>query len=247
MSAPLRGQVYRADLGFGAKPWLVVSNNDRNRALSDLLAVRITPPNGTPTSRPGSGWTTATRSSATPTPTICSNCTATNFTTCWLLGALTPAPLRTVNDVFRITLRCPKSRRSTGTVNTSLPTHLLNCDMHPCSGPRWPPDSDKHPYREPGALAWSFEEPSLSSASTVANEYHVLSRLRRQSHCYPRAGRRLPVPQHVLRDDQHDLTWQTDGMLAHAGNEPRAVVLPDQPHRWAGAVIATMDAPARHP
>jgi mRNA interferase MazF len=42
MSAPLRGQVYRANLGFGAKPWLVVSNNDRNRALSGLLAVRIT-------------------------------------------------------------------------------------------------------------------------------------------------------------------------------------------------------------
>jgi mRNA-degrading endonuclease toxin of MazEF toxin-antitoxin module len=45
MSAPLRGQVYWADLGFGAKPWLVVSNNDRNRALSDLrgptCAVRL--------------------------------------------------------------------------------------------------------------------------------------------------------------------------------------------------------------
>jgi hypothetical protein len=54
------------------------------------------------------------------------------------------------------------------------------------------------------------------------------------------------VPQHVLRDDQRDLTWQTDGMLVHAVNEPRAVVLSDQPHRCAGAVIATMDAPARH-
>ena len=62
-------------------------------------------------------------------PTICSNCTATNFTTCWLLGALTPAPLRTVNDVFRISLRCPKSRRSTGTVNTSLP---LTCSTAIC-------------------------------------------------------------------------------------------------------------------
>ncbi|CAN5876747.1 hypothetical protein BH09ACT7_BH09ACT7_54460 [soil metagenome] len=39
---PARGQVYRADIGFGAKPWLVVSNNRRNTALSDLLAVRIT-------------------------------------------------------------------------------------------------------------------------------------------------------------------------------------------------------------
>lgn len=40
--APQRGQVYRADVGFGSKPWLVVSNNQRNRHLSDLLAVRLT-------------------------------------------------------------------------------------------------------------------------------------------------------------------------------------------------------------
>lgn len=39
---PLRGQVYRCDIGFGAKPWLVVSNNQRNRKLSSLLAARIT-------------------------------------------------------------------------------------------------------------------------------------------------------------------------------------------------------------
>lgn len=41
-AAPIRGQVYRADIGFGAKPWLVVSNNRRNRVLSDVLAARIT-------------------------------------------------------------------------------------------------------------------------------------------------------------------------------------------------------------
>ena len=41
-STPLRGQVYRADIGFGLKPWLVVSNNHRNRALSSVLAVRLT-------------------------------------------------------------------------------------------------------------------------------------------------------------------------------------------------------------
>lgn len=39
---PLRGQIYRADSGFGAKPWLVISNNQRNAALNDLLADRIT-------------------------------------------------------------------------------------------------------------------------------------------------------------------------------------------------------------
>jgi mRNA interferase MazF len=42
VSGPLRGQVFRADIGFGPKPWLIVSNDHRNRALSDVLAVRIT-------------------------------------------------------------------------------------------------------------------------------------------------------------------------------------------------------------
>ncbi|MCP3798697.1 type II toxin-antitoxin system PemK/MazF family toxin [Allokutzneria sp. A3M-2-11 16] len=43
MSAPvLRGQIYWSDIGFGNKPWLVVSNNMRNRAIPSLLAVRIT-------------------------------------------------------------------------------------------------------------------------------------------------------------------------------------------------------------
>ena len=39
---PLRGQVFRVDLGHGAKPWLVVSNNSRNRNLITVVAVRIT-------------------------------------------------------------------------------------------------------------------------------------------------------------------------------------------------------------
>jgi mRNA interferase MazF len=43
--APVRGQIYRVDIGYGAKPWLIVSNNLRNRNLSDVLAVRITTTN----------------------------------------------------------------------------------------------------------------------------------------------------------------------------------------------------------
>lgn len=39
---PLRGQVYRADVGYGLKPWMIVSNNHRNRALPSVLAVRLT-------------------------------------------------------------------------------------------------------------------------------------------------------------------------------------------------------------
>jgi mRNA interferase MazF len=40
--SPLRGRVYLADIGYGAKPWLVVSNNQRNHRLGDVLVVRIT-------------------------------------------------------------------------------------------------------------------------------------------------------------------------------------------------------------
>jgi len=42
MTVPLRGQVFRVDLGYGAKPWLVVSNNQRNRNLETVIAARIT-------------------------------------------------------------------------------------------------------------------------------------------------------------------------------------------------------------
>jgi mRNA interferase MazF len=39
---PQRGQVYRCDLGYGLRPWLVVSNNSRNRPLSGVIAIRLT-------------------------------------------------------------------------------------------------------------------------------------------------------------------------------------------------------------
>ncbi|MFI7003251.1 type II toxin-antitoxin system PemK/MazF family toxin [Nocardia sp. NPDC050175] len=42
LAAPTRGQIYRADIGQGAQPWLIVSNNRRNRQLPYLLAARIT-------------------------------------------------------------------------------------------------------------------------------------------------------------------------------------------------------------
>lgn len=43
MSVPLvRGNVYFCDLGYGRKPWLVVSNNARNQALKSALVARIT-------------------------------------------------------------------------------------------------------------------------------------------------------------------------------------------------------------
>jgi mRNA interferase MazF len=39
---PLRGRVYMADIGNGPKPWVIVSNNDRNRKLGTACAVRVT-------------------------------------------------------------------------------------------------------------------------------------------------------------------------------------------------------------
>ena len=38
----MRGQAYRVDLGHGGKPWVVLSNNARNRNLDTVLAARIT-------------------------------------------------------------------------------------------------------------------------------------------------------------------------------------------------------------
>ncbi len=38
----LHGQVFRIDLGHGSKPWVIVSNNARNRNLDTVLAARIT-------------------------------------------------------------------------------------------------------------------------------------------------------------------------------------------------------------
>lgn len=42
MSRAMRSQAYRVDLGHGANPWVVLSNNSRNRNLDTVLAARIT-------------------------------------------------------------------------------------------------------------------------------------------------------------------------------------------------------------
>jgi mRNA interferase MazF len=38
----VRSRTYRVDLGHGAKPWVILSNNSRNRNLDTVLAARIT-------------------------------------------------------------------------------------------------------------------------------------------------------------------------------------------------------------
>lgn len=42
MNRVLRSQTYRVDLGHGSKPWVILSNNSRNRHLDTVLAARIT-------------------------------------------------------------------------------------------------------------------------------------------------------------------------------------------------------------
>jgi len=42
MTRALRSQAYRVDLGHGSKPWVILSNNSRNRNLDTVLAARIT-------------------------------------------------------------------------------------------------------------------------------------------------------------------------------------------------------------
>ncbi|MCG7610743.1 MazF family transcriptional regulator [Mycobacterium syngnathidarum] len=42
MNSATRCQVYRVDLGHGPKPWVILSNNSRNRNLETVLAARIT-------------------------------------------------------------------------------------------------------------------------------------------------------------------------------------------------------------
>ncbi|MFV8169726.1 type II toxin-antitoxin system PemK/MazF family toxin [Mycobacterium sp. DBP42] len=42
MNRGMRSQAYRVDLGYGLKPWVILSNNARNRNLDTVLAARIT-------------------------------------------------------------------------------------------------------------------------------------------------------------------------------------------------------------
>ena len=42
MITPVRSRIYWADLGYGPKPWVCVSNNIRNQQLETFLAARIT-------------------------------------------------------------------------------------------------------------------------------------------------------------------------------------------------------------
>ena len=98
---PVRGRVYWADLGYGRKPWLVVSNNRRNSRFEDCLVVRITttakPPDEPTVVRLTSedqlaGWV------------LCDDVTSAYRDELTDAGALTRATMERVNDGLRAAL-----------------------------------------------------------------------------------------------------------------------------------------------
>ncbi len=97
---PQRGQVYRCDLGYGLKPWLVVSNNSRNRLLSDVIAIRLTT-----TARELPTWVKL--SQADPLTGYANADCIEQLAKDELgeyLGALTPASMRSINQALAIAL-----------------------------------------------------------------------------------------------------------------------------------------------
>jgi mRNA interferase MazF len=104
VATPLRGQVYRCDLGYGAKPWLIVSNNARNRHTADVLAVRLTT-----TQRSLPTWV-----AMTARDPVTGYANADNIETLGkgelgdYLGALTPTTMTRINAALAVALGLPQ-------------------------------------------------------------------------------------------------------------------------------------------
>jgi mRNA interferase MazF len=100
---PARGQVYRCDVGYGKKPWLVVSNNARNRHTADVLAIRLTT-----TTRQLPTWVRL-----SPNDALTGFANADNIETLGkdelgeYLGALTPATMDRINAALSLALGLP--------------------------------------------------------------------------------------------------------------------------------------------
>lgn len=95
-----RGQVYMLDIGYGDKPWLVVSNNARNQALGSALVARITT-----TPKPPLRSIVVFDSSDSPLTgsVVCDDIeTLYDDDGARLIGALKPATMRKVDDALRI-------------------------------------------------------------------------------------------------------------------------------------------------
>jgi mRNA interferase MazF len=100
---PARGQVYRCDIGYGPKPWLIVSNNARNRHTADVLAIRLTT-----TARQLPTWVGLTASDPLEGFANADNIeTLGNSELGKYLGALTPATMDRINAALGIALALP--------------------------------------------------------------------------------------------------------------------------------------------
>ncbi|MET9260944.1 type II toxin-antitoxin system PemK/MazF family toxin [Amycolatopsis sp. NPDC004079] len=104
---PVRGQIYRVDIGeHGPKPYVVVSNNQRNRRLDTVLAVRVTTTDKSkiPTAVPLSGL-----------DPLVGYALADDITEIWkdeleqgtYLGALSPKTVLKLNDALAQALGIP--------------------------------------------------------------------------------------------------------------------------------------------
>ena len=106
--APLRGQVYRVDIGgdYGRKPYVIVSNNVRNRKLNSVLGVRVT-------TTDKSGIPTAVR--LTQSDPLVGFAVADNITELYddeianadLMGALCPSTITSLNYALAQALGLP--------------------------------------------------------------------------------------------------------------------------------------------
>ena len=116
---PLRGQVYRCDIGYGPKPWLVVSNNPRNRRTADVVAIRLTT-----TARRLPTWVALSANDP-----FTGYASADNIETLGkdelgdYLGALSDATMRLVNDALALALALPSPR--TEQPNVSSASHRV--------------------------------------------------------------------------------------------------------------------------
>jgi len=94
--------VFRVELGHGAKPWLVVSNNARNRNLETVLAARIPT-----TSKHATAPTVVALSSADP---LVGYVVVDDLVQLYrdeltvAVGALSATTMRAVSDALRIAL-----------------------------------------------------------------------------------------------------------------------------------------------
>jgi mRNA interferase MazF len=103
---PLRGQVYRVDVGHGPKPWLIVSNNKRNRLLDTVLVARITTTvrSGLPTAVP---LTSSDPLVGCVLADDLHQLTEEKITAATCLGALSPGTITQVNVALALALGVP--------------------------------------------------------------------------------------------------------------------------------------------